>query len=110
MLFAAIHLHRERTAVRMAQGRLERFGQALLHLRPHLEAVDHDFDRVLLALRELGQIVDVVYFTVDAQPHEALCPQVLEQIVLLALASDQQRREDHEARVRRQLQDVVHHL
>ena len=47
---------------------------------------------------------------VDPQPHEALRAQLLEQVRLLALASDDERREDHQARVFRQLQHVIHHL
>ena len=65
---------------------------------------------MLLALRKLRDAVDVVHLPVHAHAHESLRAQILEQIQVLALAFDHQRREDHQARVLGKLQDMVDHL
>jgi len=87
MFFPAVHFDGERAAVGVAQRGLERFGKALLGVRPDLEAVDDDFHGVLGVLLELGQGVDLVHLAVDPQPHETLRAQFVEQIDLLAFAS-----------------------
>ena len=110
MFCAAVHLDRERAAVGMAQCGLERFGKALLGVGAHLEAVDHDFDGVLDVLLEFGQRVDFVHRAVDAHAHETLRAQLVEQVDLLAFAPDDQRRQDHQPGVFRQLQHVIDHL
>ena len=110
MLFAAVHLDGERAAVRVAQRRLERFGEPLLEFRPHFDAVDDDFDRVLDVLFELRQLVDFVHVAVDAHAHEPLRPQLFEEIDLLAFAANDERRQDHEARVGGQFEHVIDHL
>ena len=83
-----LHLDRDRAPVGVAQRRLEGFGEALLQAssRPDLQAVDHDLDGVLLVAVELGQAVDLVHLAVDAQAHEALGAQLVEELRLLALA------------------------
>ena len=65
----------------------------------HLQPVDDDFDGVLDVLLELGQLVELVHLAVDADAHEALRAQLVEEIRLLAFAPDDERREDHEPRV-----------
>ena len=96
----------------MAQRGLERLGQALLDVRrARFSAVDHHLDRVLRVLRRAcGSGVELVHLAVDAHAHEALRAQLLEQLGLLALAPDDERREDHQARVLGQRQHVVDHL
>jgi hypothetical protein len=110
VLLAVVHLHRHGAPVGVAQCRLEGFGQALLQAGGHLEPVDHDLDGVLLVAVELGQAVDLVHFAVDAQPHEALCAQFVEELGLLALAPDHDRGEHHHLRALGKRQHVVDHL
>ncbi len=110
MLLVRVHLDRHRAAVGMAQRGLERFGQALLGFRADLQPVDDDLDGMLAGLLQGRQCVDFIHLAVDAQPRESLRAQFVEQIQLLALALHHQRRQDHYARVLRQLQHMVHHL
>ena len=110
MLVAAVHLDRERTAVRVPQRGLERFRQALFDIGPHLQSIHHHLDGVLLGLGQLGELVDVVHCAVDAHPHEPLGTQVLEQVLLLALPPYDQRCQDHHPRVLGELHHVVYHL
>jgi len=72
VLAIGVHLDRDRAAVAVPQRRLERLGQPLLEFRAHLEAVDHDLDRVLRGLGELGRGVDLVHLAVDAHARETL--------------------------------------
>ena len=110
MLLAAIHFDCERAPVRMAQRGLERLGQSLLDLGAHLEAVDHNVDRVLHVARELGREVQFVYLAVDTHARESLRAQFFEQILLLTLAAGDHRGDDHQPRIHRQGQRVVDHL
>ena len=110
VLLAAVHLHGERAAVGMAQGRLEGFGEPLLHVRAHLDAVDHHVDGVLHVARELGRRVEFVHLAVDPHARESLRAQVVEEVVLFALAAGNHRRDDHQASVLGQREHVVDHL
>ncbi len=110
MFLAAIHFDRERAAVRMAQRGLERFGEPLFQFGAHFEPVDDHFDGVLDVLLEFRQFIDLVDFAVYPHAHEALGAQLVEQIDLLALAPDDQRRQDHQPGVFGQLQNVIDHL
>jgi hypothetical protein len=65
---------------------------------------------VLHVLVELGQVIHLADPAVYPQPHEALRAQLVEEIRLLAFAPDDERREDHDARVGRPFEHVVHHL
>jgi hypothetical protein len=91
-----VHLDRDRAAVAVAQRRLVRFGQALLELLFDLEPVDHDLDRVLARLRKLGHRIDLVDLAVHAHARKALGAQLDHELQVLALAIDDDRREDHE--------------
>jgi hypothetical protein len=110
VLLAAVRLERDGAAVGVAQRRLERLGEALLRVGAGLQPVDHDLDRVLRVLSELRQGLDVVDLPVDAQAHEPLRAQLVEEIGLLALAAGDDRREDHQLRVLGQREHVVDHL
>ena len=110
MLLAAVHFHGERAAVRMAERRLERFGEALLHFGAHLEPVDHHVDRVLHVARELGRGVEFVHLAVDAHARKTLGAQLFKQVLLFALSASDDRRHDHQARVFGQRKRVVDHL
>ncbi len=67
---------------------LDRLGEALLHRVLDLQAVDHDVDRVLLLLLELGRLVGQhVQLAVDDRAAEALGLQLAEQLAVLTLAA-----------------------
>ena len=81
-------------AIGQAQRGLDRLGEALLLVALDLEAVDHDVDRVLLLLLELGRLVgEHVGLAVDDRAAEALGLQLAEQLAVLALAAADDRRE-----------------
>ena len=92
------------------EGRLERFGEALLHVRPHAQAVHDGLDGVLLVLVEGGRMVEVRHDAVDPGPYEAVGRQLVEHVQVLALAVRDHRGEQHDAAALRQRQDLVHHL
>ena len=110
LLGAVVGVEQQGAAVGQAQRRLERLGKPLARLRPHLQAVDHHVDRVLLGARQLRQIVHLDDRAVDPQADEALGLQVGEQLGELALAAAHQRRQHDHARLGRQRQRRVDHL
>jgi len=110
VLLPAVHLDGDRAPVAGAQRRLVGFGQPLLQVGAHLQAVDDDLDRVLDALGELRHRVDLADLAVDAHADEALGAQLDEELDLLALAVDDDRREDHELRVVGKRERRVDHL
>ena len=110
MLVAGVHFDGDRAPVAGAQRRLVRFGESLLEVGLHAQPVDHDLDRVLGGLGEPRHRVDLVHLAVDAHADEALGAQLDEELQLLALPVDDDRREDHELRVLGERQRRVDHL
>ena len=110
VLAAGVHFHREGTAIGMAERGLEALREPLPRVFPRLEPIHHHLDGVFLVLRELRWRVDVVHLAVDTQPDETLGAQLVEEILLLALAPHHERRQDHDPGVLRQREHVVHHL
>ena len=110
VLLPGVGLHRQRAPVGVPQRGLEGFREALLRVGLHLQPVDDDLDRVLAVAVELRQLVDLVDFAVDAQPHEALRAQLLEEVGLLAFAPRHERGQHHDARALGQREHVVDHL
>ena len=110
VFLAGIHFDCQRTPFGVAQGGLEAFCQPLFGIGAHLEAVDHDFDGVLLVFVEFGDRIEFVHLAVDAHAHEALRAQFGKQIGVFALAADDQRRQDHQLGVFGQGQGGVDHL
>jgi hypothetical protein len=92
-----VHGLHDRHAVAQLQRGLERFGEALLDVRARLEAVDHRLDGVLLAQRQRRHRVDLVQHAVHAHPHVALRAQLVEHLLLLALALAHHRCQQHPA-------------
>ena len=105
-----VHFDDDRAAVACAQRRLERFRQPLLQVGAQLEPVDDDLHRVLGVLRKLRHRVDLVHLAVDANAHETLGAELHDELELLALAVDDDGREDHELRVLGKRQRRVDHL
>ena len=110
MLDAAVHVHGQRAPVAVAQRGFVGLGQPLLQVGLHLEAVDDDLDRVLDALGELRHRVDLVYLAVDAHADEALGAELDEHLEVLALAVDEDGRQDHQLRAVRERQRRIDHL
>ena len=81
-----------------AGGRLDRLGEAPSQVRLHHEAVDHDRDVMVELLVELDLLVQAPQLVVDADAAVALLPELVEQLLELALAAADDRRHHHEAR------------
>src|SRR5690606_10052246 len=76
---------------------LDRLVQPAANARLDHDAVDHGLDVVLLALVEMGQALRLDDLAVDAQARPAGPASVLEQLAMLALAVDEERREQDDA-------------
>ena len=87
-------------------GGLDRVGEPLAEIRLHHQPVDDDGDVVLVLLVEHDLLVEAAQLAVDLDPAEALGPQLLELLAVLALASAHDRRHHHEPRAF----DQLHHL
>ena len=88
--------------------RLDRLRQAQPQVGAHHEPVDDDLDRVLELLVELGHaLLEHVLLAVDLDAREALAHQLLEDVLVLALAVADDRRVDREARPLLELQHLV---
>ena len=105
-----VHVDHDGASVRQAQRGLERFGETLLDVRAHLDAVDHDFDRMLASLRQRGWRIEVDDLAIEPHAHESLRPQIVEHVHLGTLPLGNDGRQDHDPRVVRQCQDRIHHL
>ena len=74
------------------------------------DAVDHDLDGVLVLLVELDVLIQLADLAVDAHAAEALVAQVLEQLLVLALAAKHDRREHVRAPALTRLEHLVRDL
>src|SRR5439155_21938079 len=83
---AILEKREPREPARQAQGGLERFLQALRAIGPDAHSVDHRLDGVFLLAVELRQRLHLVDTPVDAHAHETLCGEILQELLLLALA------------------------
>ena len=81
-----VHRRDQRDAVRQLQRGFKRFGQALLQVGAHFEAVDDDFDGVLLLLIEFRRLVEFAQLAVDARADETLGAQLFEDCEVFAFA------------------------
>ena len=106
---AAHHLDLEDAVGQRDRG-LDRVGEPLAQLRPHDQAVDHDRDVVLVLLVEDDLLFQQPQLAVDLGAREALRAQFLELLAVLALATADDRGEDHEARPVLQAHDLVDDL
>ncbi len=78
------------------RGRLERLAEPLAQTLLHHQPVDHDRDVVLELLVERDLLVEPPQLAVDDGAGVALRPHLLEQLPVLALATADDRRQDHE--------------
>ncbi len=93
--------------VRELRRRLDRLREACSQVRLHHEPVDDDVDRVLELLVERDLVLEQTLLAVHLHAREPLVPQLLEHVLVLALAVADDRRVDGELRPGRQLQDLV---
>ena len=105
-----VHGNDQRNPLGQFQRGFEGFGQAHGQVRPHLEAVDHRLDGVLLAQFQLGRVVQLADLAVDAGANETAVAQVVQHLQVLALALVDHRRQQHPAAVLGLRHDLVDHL
>ena len=74
------------------------------------QSIHHRLDGVLLLRVDLRQRVELVHAAVDTHAHETLAAQLLENLGVLALAIDDDRREQQHGQAIGQLHDLVDHL
>ncbi len=110
VLFARVHFQRNRLAIGQPQRGLEAFGQPLLQIGAHLDAVNHHIDVVLLGFFQLGQVIKFIGRAVDAKAHIALGLHLGKHIDKLALALARHRRQDHQLGVFGQGQHGIDHF
>ncbi len=109
-LFAAgAHVERHQ-AVGQPQRRLDRLGDARAHRFLHPQAVHDHVDRVPGGLGELDLLREVAQLAVDARAHEALAPEPVELLAVLALAVAHHRREHLQLRALAEGEHAVGHL
>ena len=100
----------DRQAVRQFERGFETLRQALAHIVPHDDAVDHDVDVVLELLVQFGRVFQIVKFAVDFHPGEAAFQEVRELFAILTLAASDDWREQVEPCPLRQGERSVDHL
>ena len=105
-----VHRRHAGHALAEAQRGLEGLGQPGTQPRAHRQPVDHHLDGVLAAQVQPQRLVELAHRAVDARAQEALGAQRLQQLLVLALALAQHRRDQQDAPPRRQRQHVVGHL
>ena len=134
MLLAGVHLKRNCLAVRQPQCSFKAFSQALSYVvkisprrightgqhafsrlgscwqMPHLEAVNHHVNVVLLGFLELGQVVEFIGCAVYPKAHIALRLHFGKHVHKFALALARHWRQDHQPGVFRQGQHMVDHF
>ena len=89
---------------------LDRLREARAQVRLHAQPVDDDLDRVLELLVELDRLLEQALLAVDLHPREPVAAELLEHVLVLALAVADDRRVDGEARPLRQAQHLVDDL
>ena len=89
---------------------LDRVGQALAHVVAHHQAVDDDRDVVLVLLVEHDRLLEHAQAVVDLHAREAVGPQLLEQLAVLALAAAHDRGHHHEPCALAELHHLVDDL
>ena len=85
----------------------DRLRQSLPQVLLHHQAVDDDLDRVLELLVERRRLLEQVLLAVDLHAREPFRPELLEDVLVLALAVADDRRVDGELRACGELQDLV---
>src|SRR5579884_2686456 len=104
---AVDHVDHDQALAERGSG-LDRLRQPRAEVRAHHKPVDDDLDRVLELLVEFGDaVLQQVLLAVDLHAREALLAQLLEDVLVLALAVAHDRRVDGELRPLRQAKHLV---
>ena len=104
--FAVLHVDHDEP-VRERQGRLDRLREPRPQVRLHDQPVDHDLDRVLELLVEDDLLLEHPDLAVDLHACEPVGAELLEDVLVLALAVADDRRVDREPRALLEPQDPV---
>jgi hypothetical protein len=110
MLAFVVHLVGNGAAIGVAQRGFKRLGKALADVVTNLEPVNDHVDAVFVCLGEFGNGIDLVNLAVNPQAGKTLCPQLGNQLKLLALAVGDHRCEDHQPAPLGQGQNMIDHL
>lgn len=102
MFFAAVHFHRQRALVAVAQRGFKTFRQSLFDVGFHFHAVDDDVDIVFDVFFQLRYFVKLIDFAVHAHTGKALRLQVGKEIDKFAFTLAHRRPQNHHARIFRQ--------
>ena len=86
---------------------LDRLREPCAQVGLHRQPVDHDLDRVLELLVERDLVLEQLLLAVDLHAREAFVPQLLEDVLVLALAVAHDGRVDGELRSLGELEDLV---
>ena len=100
------HVDRDEALGEPCRG-LDRLREARPEVGLHHEAVDDDLDRVLELLVELDRLLEQPLLAVDLHAREAVGAQLLEDVLVLALAVADDRRVDRELRALGEPQHLV---
>ena len=92
------------------QGGLERVGEARAQPVLHHQPVDHHRDRVAHLLVEVDRLLEQAVLAVDLDAREAVGPELLEEVPVLALARPHDRRVDGEPRPLREREHLLDDL
>ena len=84
--------------------------EALFGARLERQAIDHDFDGVILALVERDFFIQRAEHAIHAGAHEALAEEFLEILFVFAFAAAHDGRQDHDALAFRQREDLLQDL
>ena len=106
----AVHLADDRQPLAQLHRGFQRIGQARVNVLANDEAVDHDFDGVLLVFVERRQVGKLVNRAVDARAHVAPARHVLQKLRVFALAAAHHGRENQNFRALRQRHHLIHNL
>ena len=96
-LLAVLHVDHDEP-VRERDGRLDRLREPRAQVRLHDQPVDHDLDRVLELLVEDDLLLEHPELAVDLHAREPVGAELLEDVLVLALAVADDRRVDRELR------------
>ena len=96
--------------VRQPEGRLEGLGEPALHSLLAHQSIDDDLDRVLEVPVELDVLREVPDVAVDPGPAETVLGQVLEQLLVFAFTTPDDRRQHLKPGALRQFENLIDDL
>jgi hypothetical protein len=84
--------------------------EAMLDSGLDQQAIDHDFDGVILALVEREVVFEIHQFAIDAGAGETVLDELLHFFLEFAFAAANDGRHDHDAVIGRERHDALHDL